>query len=249
MRMLVVDDDAMSRELLALLLTREGYHVETADCGEAALLYLETMKDSRPEVVLADVQMPGISGAELARRMRSVCGSDTVLLAMSGSRPEEATLSVFDGFLRKPFTMDALAAAIRDRSGEYTSEDDRKIVALDETVYHKLLTSMSHERLDQLYALCLKDAETRIASMRRSAFEGDDASYRREAHAIKGGCGMVGAVELQTIATSMENLGLASANYVASLDEFMVGCRRLQSILVARASENRAQDLSGEDVP
>jgi HPt (histidine-containing phosphotransfer) domain-containing protein len=68
--------------------------------------------------------------------------------------------------------------------------------------------------------------------MRQAASSGDDAAYRKEAHAIKGGCGMVGAVELQRLATSMEERGLCDDD-VATLDEFMVSLERLRRILVA----------------
>jgi HPt (histidine-containing phosphotransfer) domain-containing protein len=69
--------------------------------------------------------------------------------------------------------------------------------------------------------------------MRRAAFGDDDAAYKSQAHAIKGGCGMVGALELQTLATSMEERGLRD-DHVASLKEFTVACERLRGMLVAR---------------
>jgi HPt (histidine-containing phosphotransfer) domain-containing protein len=83
--------------------------------------------------------------------------------------------------------------------------------------------------------------------MRQSASEGDDDSYRKEAHAIKGGCGMVGALELQRLATSMEERGLGDANHVASLDEFMLACERVRRILIAHASEEKHPGAQGED--
>jgi CheY-like chemotaxis protein len=234
-RILVVDDDTVSREVIALLLEGDGYEVHTADSGDRALLDLEAIDDWRPAVVLTDLQMPGIAGGELARQLRSLCGARTVLLAMSGSEPGEIVLRKFDGFLLKPFMMEALAAAIAGNFDENKAVR-RDVPALDEGVYRKLAGSMRRERLEQLYALCLSDAETRIAGMRRAADSGDDDAYRREAHAVKGGCGMVGAVELQTLATSMEKRGLGNANHVASLDEFILACERLRRILIAHAS-------------
>jgi HPt (histidine-containing phosphotransfer) domain-containing protein len=100
---------------------------------------------------------------------------------------------------------------------------------------------MQKDRLDQLYTLCLGDAERRIATMRRAACEGDDDAYRREAHSLKGGCGMVGAVELQKLATSMEKQGLGVTNHVATLDEFILGCERLRRILVALEKQKLVQ--------
>jgi CheY-like chemotaxis protein len=288
-RILVVDDDAVSREVIALHLARAGYAVETAESGDAALLRLGAATDSRPGVVLTDLQMPGIAGAELGRRLRGLCGERVFLLAMSGSEPEEAVRREFDGFLSKPFTVEGLGAVIsaaiegtsgrlgsgresgsRFRANAHLSDDEtvakmghpgsvassetaaglangRDVLDLDEGVYRKLAGAMRRGSMEELYALCLRDAEGRIAGMRRSASEGDDAAYRKEAHAIKGGCGMVGASELQKLATCMEERGLEDANHVASLDEFMLACERLRRILIAHASEEKDPGTEGED--
>jgi CheY-like chemotaxis protein/HPt (histidine-containing phosphotransfer) domain-containing protein len=240
-RILVVDDDALSREVFSLLLQRQGYVVETADSGEAALLHMRAAKDDLPRVMLVDMQMPGIAGDELARLLRELCGARTMLLAMSGSDPAEEAKQEYDGFLLKPFTMEELAAVIAGGSAGVADGDaDRNVTKLgeavdelDEVIYEKLAVVMRKDRLDQLYSLCLGDAERRIAAMRQAAREGDDDTYRREAHSIKGGCGMVGAVELQKLATSMEKQGLGVTNHVATLDEFILGCERLRRILVA----------------
>ena len=232
-RILIVDDDELSREVLALLAEDAGYEVDTADSGEAALACVLRL---RPEVVLTDIQMPGIAGDELARQLRGLCGAGTLLLAMSGSELEEGVGREFDGFLLKPFTMETLTAAI---DGGLIRVEDRPAAAdgvvLDEGVYAKLAASMRGSQLEELYALCRKDAEVRVERMRLAASGGDDATYRKQAHALKGGCGMVGAVELQRLATSMEERGLRDDD-VATLEEFVVASERLRRILVARKS-------------
>jgi CheY-like chemotaxis protein len=232
-RVLVVDDDVVSREVIALLLEGEGYEVDKADSGDAALMQLGAGTNSSPGVVLADVQMQGIAGSELARRLRKLCGDGAVLLAMSGSMPEEEVRQAFDGFLMKPFTMAEVGVAIAGCSVDAEGGGIGGRV-LNEGVYEKLAGSMRPERLGQLYELCLEDAEKRVMGMRQAATEGDDAAYRRQAHAMKGGCGMVGAEHLQKLATSMETRGLDDTNHVASLDEFTLACERLRRILVAR---------------
>ncbi|MBB5318915.1 response regulator [Tunturibacter empetritectus] len=234
-RVLIVDDDELSREVLTLLAERAGYEVEAVESGDAALVHVQRARPL-PEVVLTDMQMPGTAGDELARRLRGLCGAGTLLLAMSGSEVEDGVGREFDGFLLKPFTMETLAGAISGGSarGEGGLSGTSGVV-LDEGVYAKLMGSMRRSQLDELYALCLRDAETRVGRMRRAASDGEDAAYRKEAHAIKGGCGMVGALELQRLATSMEERGLCDDD-VATLDEFMVACERLRRILVARES-------------
>ena len=64
LRILVVDDDAMTRELLCLLLAGDGYGVTSADSGDTALAELENTRTG-PDVVLTDMQMPGICGAAI----------------------------------------------------------------------------------------------------------------------------------------------------------------------------------------
>jgi len=232
-RVLIVDDDELSREVLTLLAEGAGYEVESADSGGEALAMVQH-ENWIPEVVLTDIQMPGISGDELARQLRDICGQKTRVLAMSGSELEAGMGGVFDGFLLKPFTMETLAGAIAGLAqGEDGALDSKSI--LDEAVYGKFAASMRASQVEQLYSICLKDTETRIERMRQAASSGDEATYRKEAHAIKGGCGMVGAVELQRLATSMEERGLRDDD-VATLDELMVSRERLRRILVARES-------------
>jgi CheY-like chemotaxis protein/HPt (histidine-containing phosphotransfer) domain-containing protein len=246
-QVLVVDDDALSREVLALLLEHAGYAVVTVDSGDAALLHLQTASPL-PGVVLTDLQMPGTTGRELAQQMRALSGSATRLVAMSASVPEDDSHTEFDGFLQKPFTVERLTAAIEgNQPDQVTKASGGKATVLDEAIYRKLAASMRPGQLGQLYTLCLTDAEARITKMRLAASTHDDAAYRREAHAIKGSCGMVGATELQTLATSMEKHGL-SDDHVASLDEFIVACERLRGMLVAHELiQNRASEVSGED--
>lgn len=237
LRILVVDDDALSREVLALLLEHAGYVVSTADSGDAAIRQLSSTPALLPHVVLADIQMPGTTGGALARALRD-CSGQSLLLAMSGSYPGDDLICEFDGLLLKPFTMEELAAAIAAAGTHIEaahSEFRQGQLSLDESIYEKLTSSMRAERLQQLYTLFLTDTEERITRMQQLASNHDDALFRKEAHAIKGSAGMVGAIELQTLAAQLEEDGLR-ANHVASLDELMVGCDRLRRILMARHS-------------
>ena len=246
-RLLMVDDDALSRELFSLLLRRKGYAVEAVNSGEAALQHLQA-QHALPEVVLTDMQMPGLAGAELALQLRSLYGTQMMLLAMSGSEPKRTDKQAFDGFLLKPFTVDQLAATIsgcapradlKDNSSEHGT-------VLNQAVYQKLATSMRAEQIEQLYTLCLEDTARRLSAIERAVSEGDDATYRREAHAIKGSCGMVGAAELQKLATSMEEQGVDATNHVATHEEFILAAERLRRILVGHEIIGRFTRSTGE---
>jgi CheY-like chemotaxis protein len=240
-RLLLIEDDELTREVLTLQMIAQGYQVETAESGDAALLKLEQMQH-RPDAVLTDLQLPGPSGLELLRLLRAASDAGTTLLAMSASQPNDEILRGFDGFLLKPFTMKQLTAALQlDTAGPAciahtppATSPSTTSPNLDEAVYLRLEGSMPAAQLQQLYALCIDDASARLGRMRLAAADRDDTTYRSEAHAIKGGCSMVGAVELHRLASAAEEGGLPAANHVASLDEMVSACERLHRILIAR---------------
>ena len=103
---LVVDDDATTRELLATLLSDRGAHVATADSAAAALEWLDA---HQPAIVLADIGMPGQDGLSMMRAIRrrpAAKGGDVPSIALSAfARAEDrrAALSAgFDDYLTKP---------------------------------------------------------------------------------------------------------------------------------------------------
>jgi HPt (histidine-containing phosphotransfer) domain-containing protein len=110
---------------------------------------------------------------------------------------------------------------------------------LNQTIYRQLAASMPAPQLHQMYALCVDDARGRIRSMRQLAASRDAAAFVRQAHAIKGGCGMLGATELHALAAQLEADGLEAAatsgtDEVNSLDELTAACDRLERILGSR---------------
>lgn len=67
-RVLVVEDDALNLKLIADLLTYRGYEVAATRFGEEAL---ELAREERPDVILLDIQLPDISGLEVASRLKA----------------------------------------------------------------------------------------------------------------------------------------------------------------------------------
>ena len=110
---------------------------------------------------------------------------------------------------------------------------------MNETIYQKLAGSMPLGQLQEMYPLCVNDARKRIAVMRSLVTEHDADRFVREAHAIKGGCGMLGATELHRMAAELETRGLDTAGAhqaqeVNSLDELSAACDRLERMLGSR---------------
>ena len=109
-RILVVDDDEVIRELLPVLLGLRPDEIQVAHSGDEAVAWL---KDSRcPEVILTDLQMPGLERDALISALRECTSSQTLLLGMSGSQPPPATARLLDAFVLKPFGATELEHAI-----------------------------------------------------------------------------------------------------------------------------------------
>jgi CheY-like chemotaxis protein len=232
-RILIVDDEAMIRELLELLLARSGYITEQAESPEDALKLLERT-GKPPTSILIDMQMPGISGGALANRIHSVCGSNMRLIAMSASEPEQTQLEQFDAFLRKPFSEDDLNKVLKgDRVVSEPALKPHTTPVLNPTIYEKLAGSMSRENLDQLYQLCLSDCRRRMDLLHQAFKKSDEVEYRSQGHAIRGSCGMVGAAEMESLAWSIEKDGFA-ANSMDTLNDLISACERLEGIVGER---------------
>ncbi|WP_372397287.1 ATP-binding protein [Azospirillum sp. HJ39] len=123
LRILVVEDNTLVLMATVEGLTEEGFIVETAEHGVAALDLLETDQDF--DLVVSDVVMPhGVSGIDLARRIRERWPALRVLLA-SGYSPESLLSMGADtaSVLAKPFTPDQLAARIRALAGQGKGPD------------------------------------------------------------------------------------------------------------------------------
>lgn len=102
-RVIVVDDEVEVAEVLAELLSFNGYRVQTAADGEAALTLAATFQ---PHCMLLDIRMKGMGGLELTRRMRADYGDDVVLIAISGAGSDSPdtreAFALVDHFLLKP---------------------------------------------------------------------------------------------------------------------------------------------------
>ena len=111
-KILVVDDDSQILRVLRQILTAKGYAVRTADDGAAAI---EIFEESRPSLVLTDLQMPEVDGRELCRQLRLV--SDVPIIVLSVRDSEEDIVAALDAgaddYITKPFGTDELLARIR----------------------------------------------------------------------------------------------------------------------------------------
>jgi two-component system response regulator HydG len=111
-RILVVDDEASARSGLAKLLAAEGYEVESAADGEAALVIVE---EKAPDVVVTDLNMPGMGGLDLLAKVKETNPEILVVVVTAFGDVGAAVKAMHKGaadFLTKPIDIEALVLVI-----------------------------------------------------------------------------------------------------------------------------------------
>lgn len=127
-RVLVVDDEPMVRDVLARYLARDGFEVQTAGDGEAALAAFEA---DRPDLILLDLMLPRIDGFEVFRRLRESGATSPVIMLTARGEVTDRIVGLqigADDYVSKPFSPKEVVARVRAvlrRSRDAAGEDDR----------------------------------------------------------------------------------------------------------------------------
>ncbi|MBC5781402.1 response regulator [Ramlibacter sp. USB13] len=112
-RVLLVDDELSSAEVLALILAGEDYHVTLAADARQALARLE---EAAPDILVIDFMMPGMNGADLLKAIREVMPYENVPVVLISGAPEAALRRYdirYDAFLRKPFGLEQFLRTLK----------------------------------------------------------------------------------------------------------------------------------------
>ena len=232
---LLIDDDLVSREVIATLLTMNGYAVHSAENGEAAL---ELLAEGavRPGVVLMDAQMPGLSGIDLIAKLRASCPHVGIYL-ISGSAPGDALVAATDGVLLKPFHADALRKLLEGHADKaVASRLDPQEPVVSPEILQQLRQLMPESAVREIYVTLVADLSRRIEALGIAIVRHDAGEIRRIGHAIKGGCGMAGAQQAARLGALLEVApGEADDNYLDNsrmlLQDLRSAVRGLQRIL------------------
>ena len=116
-KVLIVDDVATNRDLLAELLSRMGFSTRTAASAEEAIVVHD---EWHPQLVLMDLRMPGMDGLEAVRRLRQ-SGSKAAIFSVTASgladTEDEVSKAGVDAYIRKPYREGELLAVIGEAAG------------------------------------------------------------------------------------------------------------------------------------
>ncbi len=113
---LIVDDNPANMKLVSFLLASKGYDVRTASSAREAVQEIEV---HMPELILMDIQLPGMDGLSLTRRLRATAETAHIVIiavtayAMKGDE-EKALVAGCDGYITKPIDTRTLPGKIAD---------------------------------------------------------------------------------------------------------------------------------------
>ncbi len=137
-RILLIDDDASLREVLAYTLQEQGHVVETAADGKAGLALLE---GAGPDVVITDLKMPGTGGLEVLRRAHEVDPLLPVIVLTAFGSIEDAVAAMRDGahdYITKPYNRDELKLTVEK------ALEKRRLVQENRTLRERLDDQRRH---------------------------------------------------------------------------------------------------------
>ncbi len=238
LKILVVDDHEMNRDLVHTLLTRVGHKVDLAESGSAAL---RMIRESRYDIVLMDIQMPGLDGMETTRQIRALgngFGSLPIVAMTANVLPDQVMRyrsAGMVGHIGKPIDRRRLLSGLSAwaqpaRAAEAPLAMDAPAAeVLDRSLFDDVLQMLGRERampfVVQMRATLTADHwEIRPGE--------DSADLRRTAHTMVTTAGQLGLTELseacRTIDTCAEDeLPSALATFVAARGRALAALDRL----------------------
>ncbi|MBB1091666.1 response regulator [Rhodopseudomonas palustris] len=204
---LVVDDDENNRFVLSGLLDVKGHRVREAADGVQALALLT---ENPVDVVLVDLEMPGLSGMELVRYIRALGGKGAtvpivaITANVTAGVVERCVQAGMDGYLSKPImpedlqrTIDAVCA------GRPPAQSDSQMQRDD--FLPSLQRELGAETVERLVGQALAAVERSTATIEASIQRGDRQAARRAAHQLAGAAGLAGLIPLSAAAAALEN--------------------------------------------
>jgi PAS domain S-box-containing protein len=216
LRILVVDDVDMNRKIAKAFLALGGHHVECADSGEAAVAAVGA---GDFDVVMMDVQMPGIDGLEATRRIRALTGARGHVLVMAmtaqafANQIEDCMASGMNGHVSKPLEHASLLTkvmqAYANRSANPPLQPPPAEVEpplLDEVNFQGTCQVLAPEDLQEYLTILLARGRALLETLQSPDMRSNAQDIARTVHALRGSAGTFGFQRLDTVAAEFEQI-------------------------------------------
>lgn len=207
LKILIAEDLALNQKLIGLLLSRLGYLADTANNGYEVMLKVE---QEDYDLILMDLNMPGMNGLEAARRVRLLKPVDRGgprLVAMSANLPGGSPQGAgFEEFLAKPVQLKELQSVLRacPSRGEGPTVQEESTPVLDPTILENLKRLGDREFLESLIDDAAQELPQLLGLLIDCWQRGDCAQVVQLAHGIKGSASTLGAAMVARLAGDIE---------------------------------------------
>jgi len=233
LRILVVDDEAMNRNIASGFLSAAGHDVVCVDNGAAAV---EAAAAGGFDVILMDVRMPGVNGLQATRRIRALPAprGDVRIVAVTAQafaqQVEKCRQAGMDGHISKPFkravllaTLEKIATSPRDAEPAIalstTAAGDIGLPMFDRDAFDDIINTMAAadvaENLRTLIARC----ETLLGGLRSPDMLSQAGELAEAAHKLAGGAGTFGFLHVAAAARRFEVAADAGAPEAVALGD------------------------------
>jgi signal transduction histidine kinase/CheY-like chemotaxis protein len=201
LRVLLVDDNATNRQVAKILLTQLEAEVTLAQSGTEAISYLEQKGSEYFDVILMDIQMPGLDGIETTKLIRKQYSAPPKIFALTAfALPEERDNILnegLDGHIGKPITTETLQKALSPLCRQaLPSQEDKLISKTKDTSsmlgkgFAQLLRYMSPEEAKELLDEAKVEAHQLLGVFKQEKFSYEEGMYA--AHTLKGALAQIG---------------------------------------------------------
>jgi CheY-like chemotaxis protein len=228
LRVLVVEDMAVNRQVAAKFLARLGQQVALAEDGEqgVAAAACEAF-----DVILMDMQMPVMDGIAAARAIRA-SGNAVPIIAMTANASDsdrgQCMAAGMNGFYAKPITLHGLAAALRPFAGDVAAgrdvapappaQDQPDDGMWNRARVDELVAAVGEDGFSDLVAMFEADLPDILAGLGAAVVTADSQNYDRALHALKGAAASVGLSRLAALAETYRH-GPVSIEAVQRISE------------------------------
>jgi len=241
-RIVIVDDSPLNLRITQLIFEKAGYEVHTAVDGADAL---KVITDFMPQLVLMDIQLPGIDGLEVTRQLRNDPANNSLIVlaltAYSMKGDERRALEAgCDGYIAKPIDTQTLTATIRsflDKKRTVPQTDPAEGVIdiaefMERAVWDQAL-------VEELVRISLVEAPRLLARIKEAVTANNASDLSKSANAMKGSVANFSAIQAVQAAAALEQMGLASDmfNAKAGLARLENEVERLTAVLLKISKE------------
>jgi PAS domain S-box-containing protein len=208
LNVLLAEDNLINQKLVRAILAAAGHRVDIAVNGAAAV---EAVRNGDFDIVLMDVQMPVLDGAQATQRIRALpapkCAIPVIALtahAMVGAK-EQYLAAGMDDYLTKPIDPEALLSRLADLSARLGDPRPRHdIDTVDRTRLERLEAAVGPEQFGELLDGLLAAMSKHVADINSLLAAGNLVEAGREAHNLIATAGNVGATALAALAREIE---------------------------------------------